>query len=182
MKKQAQKTSQLEFLLLALVAQQPRSGYEIRRVLVSTPMAHFSDSPGSIYPALKRLQRRGLIRSEEETVGRRKRQRYSKTAAGVLVVKKWLRAPVTTSDVVYNIDELMLRFAFMNSLGTRRVSDFLSKLERHVQEHVIMLTTFLASVRAAMPITGRLALESGIESYESILRWARRAKKELASR
>jgi len=75
----------------------------------------------------------------------------------------------------------MLRFAFMESLGTRRIVAFLSGLERHVQEHITDLTTYLSGVRAAMPVTGRLAMESGIQSYEAILRWARRAKKELAS-
>jgi len=181
MKRQVETTSKLEILLLALVVQEPRSGYQIRQVLLNTPMAHFSDSPGSIYPALKRLEKRGLIQSEEETVGRRKRQRYSNTAAGESVLKKWLVAPVTRQDVMYNIDEVMLRFAFMESLGTRRIVAFLSGLERHVQEHITDLTTYLSGVRAAMPVTGRLAMESGIQSYEAILRWARRAKKELAS-
>ena len=181
MRKQEETSSQFELLLLALLAQQPRSGYEIRKVLVTTPMAHFSDSPGSVYPALKRLEARTLIRSQEEFVGKRKLQRYAVTTKGNSVLKQWLCAPVTREDVMYNIDELFLRFAFMQPLSNREIVKFLADLEEHLAAHVVGLRRFHRSVVHSMPITGRLALESGIESYQGTLRWARRAKKEIAS-
>ncbi len=51
----------LGYALLGLVRLRPRSGYDLRRVFESTPMAYFSSSPGAIYPALGRLERGGLI-------------------------------------------------------------------------------------------------------------------------
>lgn len=181
MEKQEKITSQFELMLLALISQQPSSGYEIRKVLVSTPMAHYSDSPGSIYPALKRIEKRGLVRSEEESVGQRKRQRYACTAKGNSALKQWLTKSVTRADVMYNLDELLLRFAFMQPLSRSEALAFLADLESHLEHHVIELKKFFAAVKKAMPITGRLAMESGIEGYETTLRWTRRAKKELAS-
>ena len=178
---QEKRTSQLEVLLLALVAQQPRSGYEIRKVLITTPMAHYSDSPGSVYPALKRLEDRGLVRSEEESIGKRKRQRYACTSKGKSALKSWLCKPVTRAEVMYNLQELLLRFAFMQPLSRREILAFLVELEQHLEDQVVELKQFFAGVKKAMPITGRLAMESGIESYETTLRWTRRAKKELAS-
>jgi len=181
MEKQEKITSQFELMLLALISQQPRSGYEIRKVLVTTPMAHYSDSPGSVYPALKRMEKRGVVRSEEESVGQRKRQRYACTSKGNSALKQWLTKSVTRADVMYNLDELLLRFAFMQPLSRRETLAFLTDLAQHLEEHVIELKKFFAGVKKAMPITGRLAMESGIESYETTLRWARRANKELAS-
>ena len=49
--------SRLEGALLGLLHGEARSGYALRKVFQDTPMLHFSDSPGSIYPALKRLER-----------------------------------------------------------------------------------------------------------------------------
>jgi len=54
--------SALAFALLGLIGQEPRSGYDLRKFFSSTPMISFSDSPGAIYPALRRLEQRGLVR------------------------------------------------------------------------------------------------------------------------
>jgi len=56
----AKRITALEFALLGLVSQKPRSGYELIQVFRDRPMAHFSDSPGAIYPALRRMESAGL--------------------------------------------------------------------------------------------------------------------------
>ena len=55
--------SPLEYAVLGLLADGAQSGYEVRRVFATTAMRMYSDSPGSIYPALQRLARRRLIRA-----------------------------------------------------------------------------------------------------------------------
>ena len=52
--------------LLGLLMETPLSGYDIRRIFTQTPLATFSDSPGAIYPALKRLEAAGLVRGRVE--------------------------------------------------------------------------------------------------------------------
>ena len=54
----------LGYALLGLLHQRPLSGYDVKLIFASSPMGGFSDSPGAIYPALSRLERRGLVRSE----------------------------------------------------------------------------------------------------------------------
>ena len=56
--------STLEFALVGLLRQKVQSGYDLRKTFTETAMRHYSDSPGSIYPALKRLQARGWIEAE----------------------------------------------------------------------------------------------------------------------
>jgi DNA-binding PadR family transcriptional regulator len=50
--------STLEFALTGLLRQKPQSGYDLRKTFTDTAMRHYSDSPGSIYPAMRRLQAR----------------------------------------------------------------------------------------------------------------------------
>ena len=48
--------SDLSHLLLGMIRRGPRTGYELRRILKETPLGRFSDSPGSVYPVLERLE------------------------------------------------------------------------------------------------------------------------------
>src|SRR5258707_12894153 len=75
--------SALAFALLGLIWQEPRSGYDLRKFFSSTPMISFSDSPGAIYPALHRLEQRGLVRGHGEgRPGLRRRRSFQLTAPG----------------------------------------------------------------------------------------------------
>src|SRR6266853_2469098 len=105
--------SKLGYALLALLQQQPSSGYALRKIFSSTAMTTYSDSPGAIYPALQRLQQQGLIRgSIEQSSGLRRRQMFRLTAQGLAVLKQWMNRPVVRDDVIRGLDEVMLRFAF----------------------------------------------------------------------
>ncbi len=56
--------------VLALLAEQPRHGYQIITELSERSGGRWKPSPGSIYPVLQQLQDEGLIRPEEDE-GRR---------------------------------------------------------------------------------------------------------------
>src|SRR5215831_19732549 len=100
--------------LLGLLMEEPLSGYDIRRLFTQTPLATFSDSPGAIYPALKRLEAAGLIGGRvERSAGLRRRKLFRLTPAGKAALESWLSEPVTRDAVVRDSDELMLRFSFM---------------------------------------------------------------------
>lgn len=170
-----QKTSLLGYALLGLLQQEARSGYDLRKIFATTPMTSFSDSPGSIYPALRRLATGGLIRSNiQDRHGLRRRMLFQLTTAGTRELHSWQRQEITRDDVIHRLDELMLRFGFMGeSLGDEESLRFLIGLERELSEYIPSLREHLERFGPAMPLSGRLALESGILSYETLLRWAR---------
>ena len=56
--------------VLALLAEQPRNGYQIMQELEQRSRGLWRPSPGSVYPALQQLQDEGLIREEAEGGGR----------------------------------------------------------------------------------------------------------------
>jgi DNA-binding PadR family transcriptional regulator len=170
--------SLLGHALLGLLQQHPSSGYDLRKIFALTPVGSFSDSPGAIYPALHRLEEGGFIRGRlEETSGLRRRKMFRLTPAGVAALKKWLAKPVHRDEVVRSMDELMLRFAFMDVvIGEAASIQFLNTLERELKLYVPTLREYLGSQRANLPISGRLALESGIRGYEAQLQWAKSAR------
>lgn len=172
--------SLLESALLGLLRQAPASGYDLRKIFVTTPMGSFSDSPGAIYPALKRLEARGLVRGKvEERGGLRRRNVFRPTSDGEAALKRWLAKPVTREDVAKRMDELLLRFAFMEAaLGRMRVLRFLEEFERALAAYVPELRGYLQSNRAAMPTSAWLALDSGVRQCETQLAWCRAAIRE----
>jgi DNA-binding PadR family transcriptional regulator len=173
--------STLSLAILGLISQRPLTGYDLRKVFLTTPMGHFSSSPGAIYPALKRLENAGWVRGRTgEGKTRRERVVYEITARGLRTLREHLCRPVARDDVLWHMDDLMLRFAFMDGIVDRETTvrflrDFASLMEAHVAD----LRRYLDGVRNIMPPCGRLALENGIQSYEMNGAWARRAAEEF---
>lgn len=170
-----QQNSLLGYALLGLLQREPRSGYDLRKIFANTPMGTFSDSPGAIYPALQRLEKRGLLRSQvQETSGLRRRRLFRPTASGKRAFQAWQTKAIASDDVIHRVDELMLRFGFMDgTVGSPVAVMFLKTLARELAAYIPSLRQYLKVQGRHMPLSGRLALESGIRGYETLLRWAR---------
>ena len=177
----AQNESSLEYALLGLLKQQAMSGYDVRKVFAATPLMRFSQSPGAIYPALGRLERRRWIAGVLETrTALRPRKVYRPTAKGLRHLKAWLLAPVVRSDVVWRIDTLMLKFSLMShTLETGEVIGFLESFARELASYVPSLREYYREYSQDMPLSGRLALKAGIDGYQGQLRFVRGAIGEL---
>ena len=175
--------STLSLAILGLISQRPLTGYDLRKIFATTPMGHFSSSPGAIYPALRRIEEAGWIRSVTSE-GRTGRQRmvYEITARGRKVLQGHLSQPVTEEDVTWHMDDLMMRFAFMDGVvGRERTVRFLRDFAARIDAHVADLRRYFEGARSILPACGRLAMENGIHSYEMNAQWARRAIQELQS-
>ncbi|HEV1993278.1 MAG TPA: PadR family transcriptional regulator [Candidatus Acidoferrum sp.] len=170
-------TSPLAFALLGLLQQKPRSGYDLRKIFSNTPMGSFSDSPGAIYPALQRLEKRGFVACRVQvTSGLRRRRLFRPTAAGRAAFKAWQTRAIASDDVINHVDELMLRFSFMDeTAGSVQAMRFLNALAKELVAYIPSLREFLKVQGASIPLSGRLALESGIRGYETLLGWTRSA-------
>jgi DNA-binding PadR family transcriptional regulator len=167
----------LGFALLGLLHQTPASGYDLRKFFLSSPMKSFSDSPGAIYPALRRLEKRGLIRSQvQERNGLRRRRLFRLTSAGQAELKRWATRGITRDDVITNMKELTLRFGLMDQvLGRDASAAFLKSLIAELNAYVPTLRVYLDAMGEDVPLSGKFALESGILQYETALQWARKA-------
>ncbi len=179
--KQENELSRLSLAILGLITQQPQTGYDIRKVFLTTPMGHLSSSPGAIYPALRRIEKAGWVRGRTQPgKTRRRRVVYETTTRGLAVLRQHLSQPVTREDVTWRMDDLILRFAFMDQVvGHEATLRFLRAFASELDAHVADLRHYLDGARGIMPACGRLALENGIQGYEMNARWARRAMKEL---
>src|SRR5688572_15298443 len=72
----------LDLLLLAIVEDEPAYGYAIIEALRARSGGHFDLPEGTVYPALHRLERGGLLASAWAEGTPRPRRVYALTAAG----------------------------------------------------------------------------------------------------
>ena len=73
----------LDLIVLQLLDAQPTNGYDLAQRIQATSKDVLTVNAGSLYPALYRLEQRGLIRAAwRDTDSGRRAKTYSTTAAG----------------------------------------------------------------------------------------------------
>lgn len=123
--------SDLELAILGFLRQEPRSGYELRKVLSS-------DSPGAVYPALKRLTTGGLIEGAADESTRRGKERFHITAIGRRALRGALMKPLTEEEVRRKPDGCLLRVRFMEPAAS---AEFLFEYARLTGKRAMELRT-----------------------------------------
>jgi DNA-binding PadR family transcriptional regulator len=168
-----------EQILLGMVCLSPSSGYDLKRVFAVTPMGLYQPSSGSLYPALRRLEARGLIRAQDRSdrdnqTGRHRRV-YEPTEVGLAAHVSWLRTPIDPATVARDLGLHLMRFAMMErQLSRDDVLSFLGDLAALMGEFTAQLEHY-AKVADDMDLHARLALEHGLAVHRASLRWAEHA-------
>ena len=66
----------IDSLLLCLIGQQPMYGYQVIKELEKRSQGYFKFKEGTLYPALHRLERSGLITGKWQTLSNKRQRRY----------------------------------------------------------------------------------------------------------
>ena len=179
----AKAVTQLGYTLLGLVLAKPQSGYALRKVFETTPLGNYSSSPGSIYPALKALEKAGLVERRSAAGGGGK-QLFAPTSAGEAQFGEWLARPVDEEAMARHLDGVLLRFAFLQFDPDPGVSrDFLISFEAAAWARARALEAFLdGEAGRALSLHARLAVGHGLENIRSSARWAADARRQLGDK
>ena len=171
-----------EQVLLGYIARKPRSGYGLKKVFSATPASVYQPSPGALYPALRRLVDRGMLRVEEKVPsGQRAQFLYHLTELGRTAHLDWLRQPVEPASIASDLGVHLMRFAMMeNHLEREEILAFLTGLAEALEGFVSGLEQYVASGVQAARRHPHLALEHGLAVHRASLDWARSAVAALA--
>ena len=169
--------STLTLAILGLIARNPCSAYDVRKIFETTPMGHFSASPGAIYPALKRIEENGWVSgrvANANTLRPKRVYRLTKTGRKVLVGR--VSQPITPDDVRQDLDDFMLRFVFMDKLlSHERIVDLLGQFKSEMRSYRSYLRKLLEPIRNDLTVCEQLSMEHGIARAEKNVVWAKRA-------
>jgi DNA-binding PadR family transcriptional regulator len=127
----------LDFAILGILTDGPLHGYELKRVLADSEHGFWTVSFGSLYPALRRLEKRGFVSVATDDGPRRKV--YQLTAEGKAYFQELLETPgAAEEDRAFT-----LRLSFFRYLDPDSRIGVLERRRAH-------LTTRLAESRRSM--------------------------------
>jgi DNA-binding PadR family transcriptional regulator len=170
----------VEFAILGLLHEGPLHGYELRKRLASRLGAFHAFSYGSLYPALRRLLRAGLIveaaavpepgppPEDRRSWGKRARRVYQLTAEGKERFAELLAdgGPETWDD-----DGFGVHLAFFSRTPAEVRMRILEGRRRRVEERREGLRTTLARAGEQIDRYTRELHRMGLESSEREVRW-----------
>ena len=174
--------TRLERAVLGLLLDRPRTGYDLRRLFDATPIGNFSGGPGAIYPALRRLAARRLIGVvRRPRASNRPKALFRLSAAGRRAIVRWLRQVPARDDVIWDVEDQMLKLAFMAFAATP------AEIDRFLHAYACETRAYAAELRGHraaldLPPVARLALDHGIALYDTRARWAARALRARSGR
>lgn len=164
-------------LVLGMVANGNRNGYEIQQAVERSTRYFWTASPGGIYPELKRLEAAGLLRSADAPRGAARRLSYELTTEGRAALAAWLR----DEDALFEMrNEELLRLFFAAELPPAEQRAILERIgaaherKAHDLEHVTAPT-----VPEGAPAGKRLVLDYGIAMHRGAAAWCRAAADRL---
>ncbi len=168
--------SSTAYVILGMVRNEPRSGYEIKASVDGSTRFFWAASYGQIYPELKRLAEAGLVEPSDASTGDRKRTRYAITADGEAELKDWLRQPPETTEMR---EEGLLKLFFSGALKPAEAVETLRSMRQMRLDLVERLRAMELHKEAIEDPYPPMVLRMGIEFNEWFADWCERMESEL---
>jgi DNA-binding PadR family transcriptional regulator len=129
---------QTDYVILGLLAEQPLSGYMIKKIVDIRFKFFWSESFGQIFPALKSLSAAGLVVGRSQEGGAHAAKQYQITPAGKAALVEWLAQPVEKESFRL---EILLKTYFSNYAEPSVMLKHLAAFEEnHAQQlHILGL-------------------------------------------
>jgi DNA-binding PadR family transcriptional regulator len=163
--------------LLALLAKEPAHGYELKSQLEQVfGEAYPPPNVGQIYVTLQRLERDGLVRSQDVVQAARPNKRvYELTAAGRGALAAWIDAP---SEGPRIRDDFFMKLALGPLAGITDRMDLINRQRRHYLKLMRSLSSLATSTDRTDRIP-RLLIEGAMLHVQADLDWLERCQEEL---
>jgi DNA-binding PadR family transcriptional regulator len=168
-------TNGTTWVVLGLLADRPRTGYEIKQIVDRSTRFFWAASYGQIYPELRRLEAEGLVDGQSAPTGKRPRRVFSLTETGREALLVWLRGTETRMEMR---DESLLRIFFADALPREEALGLL-------RGRAMGFGAALAELRAIDerpgedPLFVDLTLRYGLDYCEWVVSWCDQQERRL---
>ena len=163
------------YVILGMVREEPRSGYEIKALVDNSTRFFWAASYGQIYPELKRLAEAGLVVGSDSPTGGRRRTVYEITADGEEELRTWLRQPPQTFETR---DEGLLKLFFAGALPHDDALTILREMRAQRLAANAKLQA-IKELKGEMESFPGMVLEAGLEFTEWFAKWCERMERRL---
>lgn len=116
------------YVILGMLALGPRSGYDIKQLADVSTRHFWATSYGQIYPELRALSTKGLIKAEDASKGTRQRTIYHLTTKGRETLHAWVADPAIRNLEIR--DEMLLKLFFADAMSPKETARHLEAMSR----------------------------------------------------
>lgn len=164
--------NRITVIILGLLAQEPMSGYGLKKRMEVSVANFVSPSFGNIYPTLKKLDTEHLIEQIASSGGHEKKV-FKTTQQGIQTLVNWLKSPISEQD------SFLLREYFFDFIDRetrkRLVKEYMEILHTVIQRYQSIEATY-KDVMGRFP---HQTLRYGISQASHDLAWYENLLKEL---
>lgn len=162
--------SKLPFVILGLLAQEPMSGYDLKKRMEVSVSNFIKASYGNIYPTLKRLEEEKLIQVFDESNIHKKR-RYQVTEIGLNILKSWLTSIISEDEI------FLLRvyfFSFISKKERLKLLEAYHQLLLSIQKRYVDIDETFGKVMGKYPYA---TLDYGKQMIHAEIKWLNQLKR-----
>jgi DNA-binding PadR family transcriptional regulator len=161
-------TVSVRHALLALLSEGPKYGLRLREEFEERTGEVWPLNIGQVYTTLQRLERDGLIESEDDDERDSPRKRFLITADGELELAAWLRTPPDMSSPPR--DELVIKVLVALRLPGTDVREVIQAHRRYLVE-LMQQWTRIKDVDAGRDLALGLAVDAELFRLDAVVRW-----------
>jgi PadR family transcriptional regulator, regulatory protein AphA len=175
----------IKYAILGFLSWKPFTGYELKKVMVDSPVFYWSGNNNQIYTTLVQLHKDGLVTNEvqhQEHLPSRKI--YTVTDKGLESLKTWL---ISEPELSQARKPFLVQLAWSNQLSASDLNGLIVKYENEVNLALKILNeqerrgVNLNPARSSREtIVWRFIYKNFIRSYEAELVWICELRNELA--
>lgn len=159
----------LRHFILGLLTQRPMSGYGIKRMLKSLSWLVGEPSFGSLYPALKALEKDGLVTMElENRENKPSRKLYNITEAGTKTLDEWISQPAGPNA---SLKAFVMRLILAENLSRSALIAELYQRRAQIATYRAALEDNTRPADDGADSVQRMALEYGLALANAELAW-----------
>jgi DNA-binding PadR family transcriptional regulator len=153
--------------LLALLSEGPKYGLKLQSEFESRTGEVWPLNVGQVYTTLQRLERDGLVESDDRE-GERSQKRFRITAAGTRELADWLRTP--PGLVPPPRDELVIKVMVALQVPGTNIHEIL-QVHRHRVIEIMQRYTQVKAAAAEDDLVVALVADAELFRLEAIVRW-----------
>jgi len=168
-------SGELQLIILALLSEKPRHGYEIIKAIEEHSSGIYTPSPGMVYPALTYLEEMGFAASEAEGT----KKLYRITDAGAEHLKANRASADETLDHLARFGRKIAEFQKRFQQETEDAEDAASEAGRHIKDEWRQARVEFRQVRDDLKAALYEKLDASAEERQRIIAVLRRALDEI---
>lgn len=160
-----------EYVLLGFLMERDMTGYDIKQYM-SMSTSYFVDASfGSIYPSLKRLEKKELVVLKESVENGKLKKIYSINEQGKAEFLKWLASPIIVSRT--DISFPLAKIFFFRYLPREQAKQLIEQCIRDITCYKESLLELKSKVEHKADPFELCTLDFGLDCYDFAIQWCK---------